>query len=153
MESITQLMICWPVNILKLQSLEISWNGALNPILCFCGGIGAAGMLYWSAFFFASSRIDSRIEYVAFTLLTTGNSESDKSLKRFRIALKRKMTIKKTTKYWGQFFSLQNLLKFRLKSLLTFFSIQTLCNITLPPQRSSKTLSSVFNLETYENLY
>ena len=93
-----------------------------------------------SAFFFASSRIDSRIEYVAFTLLTRGNSESDKSLKRFRIALKRKMTIKRTTKYWAKFFSLQNLLKFRLKSLLTFFSIQTLCNITLPPQRSSKTL-------------
>ena len=44
--------------------------------------------------FFASSRSDFRIEYVAFTLLTRGNSESDKSLKRFRIALKRKMTKK-----------------------------------------------------------
>ena len=44
--------------------------------------------------FFASSRSDFRIEYVAFTLLSRGNSESDKSLKRFRIALKRKMTKK-----------------------------------------------------------
>ena len=44
--------------------------------------------------FFASSRSDFRIEYVAFTLLTRGNLESDKSLKRFRIALKRKMTKK-----------------------------------------------------------
>ena len=44
--------------------------------------------------FFASSRSDFRIEYVAFTLLTRSNSESDKSLKRFRIALKRKMTKK-----------------------------------------------------------
>ena len=90
--------------------------------------------------FFASSRIDFRIEYVAFTLLTRGNSESDQSLKRFWITLQCKMTIKKTTRHWGQFFLLQNLLKFRLKCLLTFFSIQNLCNITLPPQRSSRTL-------------
>ena len=47
-----------------------------------------------SVFFFAWSRSDFRIEYVAFTLHTRGNSESDKSLKRFRIALKRKMTKK-----------------------------------------------------------
>ena len=38
--------------------------------------------------FFASSRSDFRIEYVAFTLLRRGNWESDKSLKRFWIALK-----------------------------------------------------------------
>ena len=44
-------------------------------------------------FFFASSRSDFKIEYVAFTLLT-GNSESDKSLNRFWIALKREMTKK-----------------------------------------------------------
>ena len=25
--------------------LELNWNGALNPVLWFCGGIGAAGML------------------------------------------------------------------------------------------------------------
>ena len=50
------------------------------------------------SFFFASSRSDFRIEYVAFTLLTKGNSKSDKSLKRFRIALKRKMTEKKDNK-------------------------------------------------------
>ena len=25
--------------------LELNWNGALNPVLLFCGGIGAAGML------------------------------------------------------------------------------------------------------------
>ena len=49
--------------------------------------------------FFASRRSDFRNEYVAFTLLTRGNSKSDKSLKRFRIALKRKMTIKKTTRH------------------------------------------------------
>ena len=48
--------------------------------------------------FFASSRSDFPIEYVAFTLLTRGNSESDKSLKRFRIALKLKMTKKKDNK-------------------------------------------------------
>ena len=44
-------------------------------------------------FFFASSRSDFKIEYVAFALLT-GNSESNKSLNRFWIALKRKMTEK-----------------------------------------------------------
>ena len=49
--------------------------------------------------FFASSRSDFRIEYAAFTLLTRGNSESDKSLKRYRIALKRKMTKTRTTKH------------------------------------------------------
>ena len=43
---------------------------------------------------FALSRSDFRIEYVAFTLLTRGNLESDKSLERFQIALKRKMTKK-----------------------------------------------------------
>ena len=36
-------------------------------------------------FFFASSRSDFKIEYVAFTLLTRGNSESDKSLNRFQL--------------------------------------------------------------------
>ena len=47
-------------------------------------------------FFFASSRSDFKIEYVAFcsSVLTRGNSESDKSLNRFWIALKRKMTKK-----------------------------------------------------------
>ena len=45
--------------------------------------------------FFASSRSDFRMEFVDFTLLTTGNSESDKSLKRFLIAPKRKMTKKR----------------------------------------------------------
>ena len=40
-----------------------------------------------------------RIEYVAFTLVR-GNSKSDTaSLKRFRIALKRKMTIEKRTRH------------------------------------------------------
>ena len=51
-----------------------------------------------SVFFFALSRNDLRTDYVAFTLLTRGNSESDKSLKRFKITLKCKMTIKKTTR-------------------------------------------------------
>ena len=45
--------------------------------------------------FFALSRSDFRIEYVAFTLLTRGNSESDKSLNKFWIARKRKMTKKR----------------------------------------------------------
>ena len=49
--------------------------------------------------FFASSRSDFRIEYVAFILFTRGNSESDKSRKTYRIALKRKMTKKRTTKH------------------------------------------------------
>ena len=50
--------------------------------------------------FSASSRSDFRIEYEAFTLLRRGNSESVKSLKMFRIALKpRKITIKETTRH------------------------------------------------------
>ena len=47
--------------------------------------------------FFASSRSDFKIEYVSSfcsSVLTRGNSESDKSLNRFWIALKRKMTKK-----------------------------------------------------------
>ena len=44
--------------------------------------------------FFASSRSDFKIEYVAFALITRGNSESDQSLNRFWIALKREMTKK-----------------------------------------------------------
>ena len=61
-------------------------------------------------FFSASSRSDFEIECVAFTLLTRGNSESDKSLNRFWIALKRKMT-KKDNKALRSVFLLQNLLK------------------------------------------
>ena len=45
-------------------------------------------------FFFASSRSDFKIDFVAFTLLTRGNSESDKSFNRFWITLKRKITKK-----------------------------------------------------------
>ena len=53
------------------------------------------GQLVWSKyFFFASSRSDFKIEYVAFTLLTRGSSESDKLLNRFWMALKREMTKK-----------------------------------------------------------
>ena len=54
-----------------------------------------------NVFYFASRRITSefRIEYVAFTL-TRGNTKSDtESLKRFRIVLKPKMTIAKTTRH------------------------------------------------------
>ena len=61
--------------------------------------------------FFAWSRSDFRIEYVAFTLLRRGNSESDKSLKRFRIALKRKMTKKKDNKVLRSVLFITKLLK------------------------------------------
>ena len=78
--------------------LEFYWNGALNPVLWFCGGIRA--LACFKCLFIASSRSDFyRTEYVVFTLLTRGNSESAKSLKRFQIALKRKMTIEKTTRH------------------------------------------------------
>ena len=36
--------------------LELNWNGALNHVLRFCGGIGAAGMLFKMSFFFAVSK-------------------------------------------------------------------------------------------------
>ena len=36
--------------------LELNWNGALNHVLWFCGGIGAAGMLLKTSFFFAVSK-------------------------------------------------------------------------------------------------
>ena len=64
------------------------------------------------SFFFRFERDHFRIEYVAFTLMR-GNSKSDnESLKRSRIALKRKMTMEKTTRHCVQLFLLQNLLKF-----------------------------------------
>ena len=50
--------------------------------------------IFWDCPLSASVGVTSKIEYVAFTLLTRGNSESDKSLNRFWIALKRKMTKK-----------------------------------------------------------
>ena len=83
-------------------------------------------------FFFASSRSDFKIEYVAFTLLTRGNSESDKSLNRFWIALTRKMTKKDNKAGLVSSFLYKIYQKFRLKCLLTFFSIPTLFNITPP---------------------
>ena len=64
-----------------------------------------------------------------FLFLTTGNSKSDRSLKRLWIALKSKTTIEKTTRHWSQLCLLQKLSKFRLKCLLTFFPRQALCNI------------------------
>ena len=33
------------------SGLELNWNGALNHVLWFCGGIGAAGMLFKMSFF------------------------------------------------------------------------------------------------------
>ena len=52
-----------------------------------------------NVFFFRFEQDHFRIEYVAFTLMR-GNSKSDtESLKRFRIALKRKVTIEKTTRH------------------------------------------------------
>ena len=62
-----------------------------------------AGMLKMSFFRFEQDHF--RIEYVHVALtLMRGNSKSDiESLKRFRIALKRKMTIEKTTRQ-GQLF-------------------------------------------------
>ena len=134
-------MICWPVNILKLQSfvawaveMNLTWNlTGTERLTLYYDSVEELGQLAcFKCIFSASSRSDFRIEYVAFTLLRRGHSESVKLLKRFRIALKRKITIKKTTRHWAQLFLLQNLVKFRFKCLLTFFSIQTLCNITPP---------------------
>ena len=59
---------------------------------------GRLPCLKWRLFF-ASRGSHFRIKYVAFTLLARGNSKSDKSLKRLRIALKSTMTIEKTTKH------------------------------------------------------
>ena len=58
------------------------------------------GRLAWfKCLFFRFEQDHFRIEYVAFTLMR-GNSKSDTELlKRFRIALKRKMTIEKTTRH------------------------------------------------------
>ena len=107
--------------------LEFNWNGALNPVLWFCGGWYA-----FTVFFSLRAGLTSESSVSLLRLLTRGNSKSDKSLKRLRIALKSKMTIEKPTRHWGQLFLLQNLPKFRLKCLLTFLTIQTLCNMTLP---------------------
>ena len=134
-------MICWPVNILKLQSfvawaveMNLTWNlTGTERLTLYYESVEELGQLaYFKFLFFRFEQEWLRIEYVAFTLLRRGNSESVKWLKRFQIALKRKITIKKTTRHWGQLFLLQNLAKFRLKCLLMFFSTQIFCNITPP---------------------
>ena len=76
--------------------MNLTWKSTgTERLTLYYDSVEELGQLaYFKCFFFASTRIDFRIECVAFTLLSRGNSESDKSLKRFRIALKRKMTKK-----------------------------------------------------------
>ena len=75
--------------------MNLTWKlTATERLTLYYDSVEELGQLACSKyFFFASSRSDFKIEYVAFTLLT-GNSESDKSLNRFWIALKREMTKK-----------------------------------------------------------
>ena len=78
----------------------MAWNlTGTERLTLYYDSVKELGLACFKCLFFATSRSDFRIEYVAFTLLTRGNSKSDKSLKRFRIALKRKMTIEKTTRH------------------------------------------------------
>ena len=76
--------------------MNLTWNlTGTGRLTLYYDSVEELGQLAcFKCLFFASSRSDFRIEYVAFTLLTRGNSESDKSLSRFWIALKRKMTKK-----------------------------------------------------------
>ena len=41
--------------------LDFNWNGVLNPVLWFCGGIGAAGMLSVSFFHFEQESLQNRV--------------------------------------------------------------------------------------------
>ena len=77
--------------------MNLTWKlTGTERLTLYYDSVEELGQLAFSkCLFFASSRIDFRIEYVTFTLLTRGNSESDKSLKRFLIAPKRKMTKKR----------------------------------------------------------
>ena len=78
--------------------MNLTWKlTGMERLTLYYDSVEELGQLACSKyFFFASSRSDFKIEYVAFsfTVLTRGNSESDKSLSRFWIALKRKMTKK-----------------------------------------------------------
>ena len=76
--------------------MNLTWKlTGTERLTLYYDSVEELGQLACSKYFFcASSRSDFKIEYVAFTLLTRGNSESDKSLNRFWIALKRKMTKK-----------------------------------------------------------
>ena len=75
------------------MEMNLAWKlTGTERLILYYDSVEELGQLEcFKCLFFASSRSDFRID---FTLLTTGNSESDKSLKRFRIALKRKMTKK-----------------------------------------------------------
>ena len=76
-ESITQLMLCWAVNILKLQSfvawvveMNLTWNlTGTERLTLYCDSVEELGRLAcFKCLFSASSRSDFRIEYVAFAL-------------------------------------------------------------------------------------
>ena len=80
--------------------LELNWNAALTLYYDSVEELGWLACFKCLLFRFEEDHF--RIEYVAFTLtcLTRGNTKSDtESLKRFRIVLKRKMTIEKTTRH------------------------------------------------------
>ena len=75
--------------------MNLTWKlTGTERLTLYYDSVEELGQLACSRYFFASSRSDFKNEYVAFTLLTRGNSESDKSLNRFWIALKREMTKK-----------------------------------------------------------
>ena len=81
-------------------------------------------------FFFRFEQDHFKIEYACSFYSYERKLKSDtESLKRFQIALKRKMTIEKTSRHWGRLFLLQNLLKFRLKCLLTFVVCHCWCKL------------------------
>ena len=77
--------------------LELNWNGGLTLYYDSVEELGRLACFKCLLFRFEEDHF--RIEYVAFTL-TRGNTKSDtESLKRFRIVLKPKMTIAKTTRH------------------------------------------------------
>ena len=91
--------------------LEFNWNGALNPVVWFCRGIGAAVLLSVSFFQFEQESLQDRVSR-PLLFLPRGNSKlSDKSFQRLRIALKSKTTMAKTKRLWSQLFLLQKLPK------------------------------------------
>ena len=64
---------------------------------------------------------------LSFLLSSWGNTKSDNSLKRLRIALKSKMTIERTTRHWGMSFLLQNYQNFGANIYVNIFSHTNLC--------------------------
>ena len=64
--------------------MNLTWNlTGMEGLTLYCDSVKELGQLAcFKCLFSASSRSNFRIEYVAFTLLRRGNSESYKSLKR-----------------------------------------------------------------------